>query len=201
MTPRQQVGADMGLLLPGDLPARRARGTLGHEGRRARRRCGVVSFTVREGSGAALAELDVGVFVQLTGGRRMLHGLDALVQRRAALQHDGPVALTGQQQRRKGPAGPRPQTTGRCVSGRVPFCTEKSVLPPDGRRWAKHPQQAASSPFLLSGHATVYTSLGWPWWASTESLAMPRMAHPAGDAGEAEGFFCSGPGGEGRRIS
>ena len=58
-------------------------------------------LAVRVSAGAALTELDVRVGVQLAGGREVLHRLHTLVQRRAALQHDGLVALPGQQQRRK----------------------------------------------------------------------------------------------------
>ena len=97
----QQVGAHMGLLLPCDL----CRGTVlqKHLGDK------ITQFipdaggqlAIREGACAALAELDVGVGVQLTGGRKVLHRLHTGIQRRAALQHDGAVALPCQQQGRK----------------------------------------------------------------------------------------------------
>ena len=99
----QQVGAHMGLLLPCDL----CRGTVlqKHLGDK------ITQFipdaggqlAIREGARAALAELDVGVGVQLTGGGKVLHRLHTGIQRRAALQHDGAVALPCQQQGRKQP--------------------------------------------------------------------------------------------------
>ena len=49
-------------------------------------------LAVREGACAALTELDVRVGVQLTGGGKVFHRLHPLVQRRAALQHDGLVS-------------------------------------------------------------------------------------------------------------
>ena len=54
-------------------------------------------FTIREGARAALAELDVGVGVQLTGGGKVLHRLHTGIQRGSAFQHDGAVALPCQQ--------------------------------------------------------------------------------------------------------
>ena len=97
----EQVGAHMGLLLPGDL----RRGTMlqKHLGDKAAELIPDAGgqLAVRKGTCAALAKLDVGIGVQLTSGREVLHRLHALVQRRAALQHDGLVALPGQQQRRK----------------------------------------------------------------------------------------------------
>ena len=54
-------------------------------------------LAIRESARAALAELDVGVGVQLTGGRKVLHRLHTGIQCRAALQHDGAVALPCQQ--------------------------------------------------------------------------------------------------------
>ena len=99
----QQVGADVGFLLPCDL----RRGTVlqKHLGDEAAERVADAGgqLAVRKGARAALAKLDVGVFVQLTAGGEMLHCLHPLVQRGAALQHDGPVALPGQQQRREQP--------------------------------------------------------------------------------------------------
>ena len=93
----QQVGAHMGLLLPRDL----CRGTVlqKHLGDK------ITQFipdaggqlAIRESARAALAELDVGVGVQLAGGRKVLHRLHTGIQRRAALQHDGAVALPCQQ--------------------------------------------------------------------------------------------------------
>ena len=55
-------------------------------------------LAVREGTGAAFAELDVGVGVQLAGGGKVLHRLHPLFQRRAAFQHQRPQPLPGQQQ-------------------------------------------------------------------------------------------------------
>ena len=93
----------MGLLLPRDL----CRGTVlqKHLGDK------ITQFipdaggqlAVRESARAALAELDVGVGVQLTGGGKGLHRLHTGIQRRAALQHDGAVPLPCQQQGGKQP--------------------------------------------------------------------------------------------------
>ena len=97
----QQVGAHMGLLLPGDL----RRGTVLQKHLRDKTAPLVADaggqLAVREGACAALSKLDVGIGVQLAGDGKMLHRLHARVQRRAAFQHDGPIALPGQQQRGK----------------------------------------------------------------------------------------------------
>ena len=116
--PPQQVGAHMGLLLPGDL----RRGTVlqKHLGDKAAQLVADAGgqLAVREGACAALTELNVRVGVQLAGGGKMFHRLHPLVQRRAALQHDGPVALPRQQQRRK--QARRPQAAHHRAVGQLP---------------------------------------------------------------------------------
>ena len=110
--PPQQVGAHMGLLLPGNL--RRGSVLQKHLGDKAAQLIPDAGgeLAVREGARAALAELDVRIFIQLAGGGKMRHGLHPLVQRRAALQHDGPIPLPGQQQRGKQARRPQPADDG-----------------------------------------------------------------------------------------
>ena len=97
----QQVGAHMGLLPPGDVLRRAvAQQRPGDKGaQRVPHASG--ELAVREGTRAPLAKLDVGVFVQFTGGLKPLHRLHTAGQRRSPFQHDGTVPVAGQQQRRK----------------------------------------------------------------------------------------------------
>ena len=130
----EQVGAHMGLLLPGDL----RRGTVlqKHLGDKAAELIPDAGgqLAIRKGARAALAKLDVGIGVQLTSGREVLHRLHTLVQRGAALQHDGLVALPGQQQRRKQtrraqPADHRPvgQALGAVLNAEIRFAADSNA--------------------------------------------------------------------------
>jgi len=196
----QQVGADMGLLLPGDFLRRAVlEEHFGHEAAELVADAGG-ELTVREGSGAALAELDVGVFVQLTGGGEMLHGLDALVQRRAAFQHDGPVSLTGQQQRRK-EARRAEAADHRPVRQRQSAVLHREIgLAPDGDA-AGSTRTGGLFPLLFQGHGHSIHQLGLAMAGVHREPGDAQMAHLSpGDTGEAEGFFVGLrlPGGEGQ---
>ena len=103
----QQVGAHMGLLLPGDFRRR----TVGQKDP-----CDVIAqgvpdaggeLAVRKGTGAALAKLNVGVFVQLTGGGEVFHRPDPVFQSGAPLQDNGGKPLLGQGQGCKQPRRPQ----------------------------------------------------------------------------------------------
>ena len=97
----QQVGAHVGLLLPGDLLRRTVlQEHLGNKTAQLIADAGG-QLAVRESTGTALAKLNVRIHIQFAGSRKMFHRLYALVQRRAALQHNGLIALPGQQQRCK----------------------------------------------------------------------------------------------------
>ena len=196
----EQVGAHMGLLLPCDLLGGAVlEEHLGHEAAQLVADAGG-ELAVRKGACAALAELDVGVLVQLTGGREMLHSLDALFQRRAALQHDGPVALTGQQQRCKksGRAeaadhGPVGQRLGAVLHRKVGSA-------PDGDA-GRSACIGRLLPFLLQRRRHGVDQLGLAVAGIHREFGDAQMAHPAaGDPGEVEGFFIGLllPGGEGQ---
>ncbi len=58
-------------------------------------------LAVGKGARAALAKLDVGIRIQLTGLFKMADRADTLIKGGAALQHQRAVASAGQQQRRK----------------------------------------------------------------------------------------------------
>ena len=93
----------MGLLPPCDI----RRGAVlqkgvGHKGTERVAHAGG-QLAVRESACAALAKLDVGVQVQLTGLFKMFYGLDALVQFGTAFQHQRAETAAGQQQRGEKP--------------------------------------------------------------------------------------------------
>ena len=179
----------MGLLLPGDLLRRAVlEEHFGHEAAELVADAGG-ELAVREGSGAALAELDVGVFVQLTGGGEMLHGLDALVQRRAAFQHDGPVALTGQQQRRK-EARRAEAADHRPVRQRQSAVLHREIgLAPDGDA-AGSTRTGGLFPLLFQGHGHGVHQLGLAVAGIHRELCHAQMLHlSARDAGGVQGFF------------
>ena len=112
----------------------------------------------------------------------MLHGLDALVSA-GRVQHDGPIALTGQQQRRQ--RGPPGETEpGECVSGRVPFCTG-SVLP-DGNAAEAPPHRR---PLPSSFRSCSVHSLGWPWRGVHRGGHLDEAPPFPGDAGRGGGLF------------
>ena len=66
-----------------------------------------IELPVREGSGPALPELDVGAGVQAPGAEELLHILLPLLHRAAPLQQDGLLPGPGQDQRGKEPRGAR----------------------------------------------------------------------------------------------
>ena len=97
----QQVSTHMGLLPPGDIGGCAVvEERPGHErAERVADACG--QLAVGKGPRTALTKLDVGVRVQFAGLFKMPDGPDALIQRRAAFQHERTIAIAGQQQRRK----------------------------------------------------------------------------------------------------
>ena len=99
----QKIGAHVGLLPPCNI----RRGAVlqkcvGHKGTERVAHAGG-QLAVRESACAALAKLDVGVQVQLTGLFKMFYGLDALVQFGTAFQHQRVKTVAGQQQRSEKP--------------------------------------------------------------------------------------------------
>ncbi len=106
--PAQQVGAHMGFLPPGNVGggavAKQRGGDIGAQ------RVAVAGgeLAVREGAGPALAELDVGVFIQDALGLKAGDGRRPLGQGRAPLQHQRAVTLAGQQQRGEKPGRAQP---------------------------------------------------------------------------------------------
>ena len=185
----QQVGAHMGLLLPCDL----RRGTvlqehLCHKAAQLVPDAGG-QFAVREGARAALAELDIRIHVQLAGGRKMLHGLHALVQRGAAFQHDGPVALPGQQQRRKQARRAKAahhravaQRQGAVLHRKISLFVQGDIPAPGGKRGFLR------RVFQRDGHGIHQFGLAVA--SIYRELCHAQMAHLSpGDAGGMQSFF------------
>ena len=158
--------------------------------------------TIEVNGGIALdaTKLDVGVFVQLAGGREMLHGLDTLVQRRAPLQHNGAVALPGQQQGCK--QARRPQAADhRAVDKRL-----GSVL--DGKIHLLVQSDAGRGPcisrfltLVLERDRYRVHQFGLPVARVHREFCHPQVPHfCAGDACQMQRFFkgLRLPGGEGQ---
>ncbi len=181
----QQVGAHMGLLLPGDLRrapcCKNTSVTKPHSSSPMR----VVSLP-SEKVPRRPRQTGCSRFVQLAGGEKCS---TALTRSSSA----GPRSST----MGGSPAGPAaalqtgPQAPGRTPPGGgqrlVPFCTGKIHLLCRGR--SGEPRRSAFLASSFSVTATVYTSLGWPWRASTESFATPRCCTFARGTRAVQGFF------------
>ena len=185
----EQIGADMRLLLPGDL----RRGTMlqKHFGDKAAQRIADAGgqLAVRKRACAALAELDVRVLIELAGGGKMLHRLHPLVQRRAALQHDGPVALPGQQQRREQPRRAKPADDGP-VGQRLGAVPDGKIGPAAESNAGRGPCKCRFLTLVLERYRNGIDQSGLAVAGIHRQLCHTEMGgFAAGDAGQVQRFF------------
>ena len=119
----------------------------------------------------------------------MLHRLHPLVQRRAALQHDGPVALPGQQQRREQPRRAKPADDGP-VGQRLGAVLDGKIGPAAESNAGRGPCKCRFLTLVLERYRNGIDQSGLAVAGIHRQLCHTEMGgFAAGDAGQAKRFF------------